>query len=307
MNQNCMIFTQLQLILLVLTGASIMSETLASAEESSIPPGVQVRNDIVYGKGGGEDLLLDIAMPVNAEQPLPCIVVLHGGGWFAGDKSSEREYALFLARNGAGAAMVNYRLAPDFRYPAAVEDVKCAVRFLRAHAKEYNIDPERIGATGISAGAHLAMMLGVTGGMPEFEGAGGWPEESSRVSAVVALYGPADLARKGTPPNTARMVRDFIGGTPEEKPDAYKAASPLTHVDKDDAPLLILHGSTDNVVPLDQALAMVRAMTKAGAKGRVSILIGGGHGWGGENLEQARTEALDFFRRYLALDNNETP
>ncbi len=273
---------------------------IQAAEPLPPPRGVQMDRDIVYGKGGEDKLRLDLARPVSALRTLPCVLVLHGGGWFAGDKSSEQPFAYRLARNGYAAALVNYRLAPKDPFPAAVEDVKCAVRFLRAHAEKYGLAPDRIGATGISAGAHLAMMLGVTGDVIELEGKGGWEEESSRISVVVSFYGPVDLTAQDFPEDVQRMARDFISeATGELNEERRRAASPVTYVDSNDAPILMLHGTTDELVPYNQVITMLDAMTKANLKGGAGIIAGAGHGWGGAILDWGENEALGFLERYL--------
>ncbi|MEK7865210.1 MAG: alpha/beta hydrolase [Planctomycetota bacterium] len=251
----------------------------ALADGPKPPDDVRFDDDLVYGKGGDVDLTLDLARPKEAKGPCRCILIIHGGGWAAGQKEVHDDMTWEFARRGWVAASVGYRLAPKHPFPAQVEDVKCAVRFLRAHAEEYGIDPKKIGAMGFSAGAHLSMMLGVMGKDDGLEGEGGWADQSSQVEAVVSFFGPADTLAEDLPDQSKEILRNWIGGTAAEMEDAYRKASPLTYVSPGDAPMLLLQGTKDPLVPHTQAYVMVEALTQAGVSGRVELLIGQGHGW----------------------------
>ncbi len=263
------------------------------------PPGVIHQADIEYGTGGGEKLRLDLARPAKLEQAAPCILVIHGGAWAKGDKRQHTDLIYKLAEKGFVAATVQYRFCPQHHFPAQVEDVKCAVRYLRAHAEEHKINPELFGAIGFSAGAHLSMLLGTMGKEDGLEGAGGNPNQSSRVQVVVAYFGPTDLQRTDLPPVSIGLVSNFLGSTPEDDKGERKRASPLTYLDQGDAPLLIFQGTKDRLVPHTQALVMVEAMTKASVPGRVELLIGADHGWGGDDLVRSWEESLRFFNNHL--------
>jgi acetyl esterase/lipase len=265
----------------------------------NVPPGVKYEKDIVAGKGGDTELHLDIAYPENAGKPLPCIVVIHGGGWRAGNFKQHVPQILEFAKRGYVSATIQYRLVPAARWPAQIEDVKCDVRYLRANADKYHIDPQRIGAVGFSAGAHLSMLLGTMDKQDGLEGSGGNPDPSSKVQAVVAFFGPTDLAAKDFPANVNGMLHDFLDGTPEEKPANFKAASPITYVDKSDAPTLIYHGTKDALVPYNQAFLMTDKLTAAGVSGRVEMLLGAGHGWAGPELNRTVEGTLAFFAEHL--------
>ena len=168
-----------------------------------------------------------------------------------------------LAEQGYVVATVSYRLSDVAPFPAAVQDVKCAVRWLRANAERLHVDPDRIAMAGGSAGGHLSMMAGYVTDNPELEGTGGHPEVSSRVQAVVNLYGPTDLTTDFARDND--VVVKFLGGESyADKPELYRLASPNTHVSADDPPTLILHGSIDTVVPIDQAELLVDKLKEAG-------------------------------------------
>jgi acetyl esterase/lipase len=255
--------------------------------------------DVVYGTGGGEDLKLNIARPKDATGPLPCIVFIHGGGWTAGNKDGHNAQIQEVAKKGYVSATVGYRFAPKHRFPAQIEDVKCSIRFLRANAEKYSIDKDRIGAVGFSAGAHLSMLLGTMDKGDGLEGQGGNPEQPSKVNAVVAWFGPTDLTTKDWPDASRKLVEQFLGGTLEEKPDIFKQASPVTYVNAGDAPTLIIQGTKDRLVPYTQAYLMIDALQKAGVPGRLDMILGADHGWGGQELQRTVDETQAFFEQYL--------
>ncbi len=265
----------------------------------AVPLGVKYELDIEHGQGGDTSLHLDIAFPERADKPLPCVVVIHGGGWRGGNFKVHVPQILEFARRGFVSATIQYRLVPKARWPAQIEDVKCGVRFLRAHAEKYHIDPERIGAVGFSAGAHLSMLLGTMDKADGLEGSGGHADQSSKVQAVVAFFGPTDLAAKDFPANVNGMIYDFLGSLPDEKPDVFQAASPVTYVDRSDAPTLIYHGTKDVLVPYNQAFLMTDKLTEAGVPGRVEMLLGANHGWGQPELNRTVEGTVAFFEQYL--------
>ncbi len=262
----------------------------------SIPPGVVVKNDVEYGSVpssptqhatpqdatantatvettasrsgiipgplGGRKLLLDMYSPEKLDHPVPCLIFIHGGGWAAGNKKDYAYYAVRFAQRGYVVASIGYRFVQEARFPACIEDAKCAVRFLRSHAAEYNIDPEKIAAIGGSAGGHLSLMLGLTPDKPELEGQGGWPGVSSKVAAVVDLYGPTDC----TVP-TARVhpiLTRAIGKSYEQAPELYALASPLEHVTSNAPPILIFQGNIDDLVPVTQSDALAEKLKALG-------------------------------------------
>ncbi len=262
---------------------------------------IDVLSDVVYGKGGDVDLHLDLARPKNLTAPAPCIVVIHGGAWRQGDKSMHANEIRLFAKQGFVSATIQYRFCPRYRFPAQVEDVKCAVRYLRAHADKYGIDPHRIGAIGFSAGAHLSMMLGAMDPGDGLEGEGGWPDQPSKIQAVVSFFGPTELAADDIPEPSIPLVNALIGGPKEENLQAFRDASPLTYISKGDAPMLLFQGTEDALLPYSQAIKMVTAMTEADVPGRVEFLIDAGHGWGGADRELTVEAASKFFQRYLRL------
>lgn len=261
---------------------------------------IEIQKDVVYGKGGGEDLTLDVAKPKGISATVPAIVVIHGGGWAGGSKDDPVHTMLAreAAERGYVAININYRLAPRHQFPAQIEDCKCAVRWLRAHAKEMNVDPSRLGAVGGSAGGHLVMMLGAMDAADGLEGDGGWPDQSSKVQAVVAFFGPVNLIGD-FPDVSLRILDNFLGGSMKAKEADYRRASPITYVNAGDAPMLLFQGTKDPLVPYDQAFQMATALDKAGVAARAEILVGASHGWGEPDLSRTKRETYEFFDEKL--------
>lgn len=265
-----------------------------------IPDSVTVERDVVYGDAGGRPLKLDLVLPKEkSEKPRPLIVFIHGGGWRSGDKAGGVGRVIpFVATGNYVGASVGYRLSGEATWPAQIHDCKAAIRWLKVNAGKYQIDPERIGVWGSSAGGHLVNMLGTSGDVKELEGDCGTPEQSSRVCCVVPFCGPANfLAPKrfegGRSPSAVDLL---LGGKIEEKQELAKQASPITHVSKDDPPFLVVHGTADNTVPFEQAEMFSEALQKAGVDVTLVRILGGGHGIGGDEVQQ-RVKA--FFDKHL--------
>lgn len=259
----------------------------------AIPADVEVIHDIEYGKGGDVSLKLDIVRPkVTPKDPMPVVIFVHGGGFMSGNKGAAIRRLIPLAERGYFCATIDYRLTGVAPFPAQIEDCKCAVRWVRAHAKDYNLDPDHIGAWGGSAGGTLVSLLGVTAGRKDFEGTGGWQDQSSEVQAVVDWYGRMDIwktaveekARGATEEtwkkgDVPERLSALIGGVIWENPYTCKWASPITYVSKDDPPFLIMHGDQDDTVPLDQSQDMYAALQKAGVESTIQVVEGAKHGW----------------------------
>jgi acetyl esterase/lipase len=228
-----------------------------------MPPGVQLLKDVEFGKVGDRALELDLYAPVKRSKLVPGLIFIHGGAWKGGNKDMYRPYAVRYAQRGYVVASISYRLSKEAPFPAAVEDAKCAVRWMRANAGKYAVDPNHICVLGGSAGGHLAMMVGYSSDRKELEGSGGCPDVSSKVQAVVNIYGPCDLTVPGI--RDADTVRQFLGGkTYDEARDLYEQASPLFHLTKDDPPTLILHGTLDSLVPIGQSDKLAERLKKLG-------------------------------------------
>ena len=232
-------------------------------------------HDIAYREGTSRHWKLDLAMKKGTpDEPRPAIVVIHGGGWIEGDKSSfaSREHGVpgnivDFAEQGFVAVTINYRLAAHAPFPAALEDCKCAVRWLCANAKKYHLDPHRIGAFGNSAGGHLAILLGMIGKDAGLEGDGPYQDQPSRVQAVVSDSGPIDLVEQYKSGVLREVCSRFMGGPPEgERVVAYRKASPINQINGQTPPLLLIYGVDDAQVPIETADRFVLALGRAGLK-----------------------------------------
>ena len=252
--------------------------------------GVVVERDVQYGTAGDRALKLDVIRPKEASAaPRPAIVWIHGGGWRGGDKSSgARRLAAFAASGNYVCFSVGYRLSGEATWPAQIHDCKAAIRWIKANASKHGVDPKRVGVWGSSAGGHLVSLLGTSGGVKDLEGANGSSDASSTVACVVDYCGPSDFvafAEQSPGAGTARSaISGLFGGTVKEKHAEAVAASPVTHVTKDDPPFLIVHGTKDPLVPLAQAEGLHAALQKAGCDVTFIKMDGGGHGIGGEAI-----------------------
>jgi len=300
----------LSVCLVVVSRGMAAAQDAATAEApAAAAPKVILEEGLVYSSPDGQELKLDLARPAG-DGPFPAIVFIHGGGWYLGDRGNYRNSIEEAAKRGYFAATVSYRLmkfdakqkdtataTPTF--PAQVHDVKAAVRWLRANAARYHIDPDRIGATGASAGGHLSLMLGLTDADAKLEGDGGNPEQSSRVQAVVNVFGPTEMASAQKKSTLHWLFRLFLNGTPDEAAETYKAASPLTYVSSDDPPVLTLQGDLDPIVPVDQATKLDAAMKAAGAPHTLNLYKDQKHGFTGHYRQQEHTDMWEFFDEHL--------
>lgn len=275
-----------------------------------MPQRFLLESDVPYGDG--PPFLLDIIRPeVDTDAvPRPAVVYIHGGGWAAGHRASGILPSLLLARQGFVTATIGYRFTNVARFPAQIHDVKAAIRFLRANSDRFGIDPERIGTWGHSAGGHLAAMTALNADLPDLEG----PHDpsstvSSRVQAVVQLSGPCDFTVPfhtidGAPKIDDAVVR-LLGGLPLDLPDLARRASPTQCTLPGDAPMLILHGTADDVVSFDQAEMLLRAGTSVGNEISLMPLEGVGHDvppfFSPHHADPhgAREAVVSFFTRHL--------
>jgi acetyl esterase/lipase len=293
----CAVFVCLLLVIAAATRAE-PSATQPVLHHPAPPAGIDFKPDITYATIDGQPVMLDLAAPANTAAPLPCIVAIHGGGWTGGNRVDLDGATFEFAKHGYIAVTLEYRMAPAHLFPAAVQDVKAAVRYLRANADKLHIDANHIGAVGFSAGAHLAMMLGTMEKADGLDDAGDAQEQSSKVQAVVSFFGPTDLTAH-YPDISKAIVKNFMGGTLQHMPDAYHKASPITYVSSATAPMLLFQGTADILVPYEQAEFMATALDKAHVPGRVELLIGANHGWGGREFERTAVETVQFFDQYL--------
>jgi acetyl esterase/lipase len=231
----------------------------------TLPDNVEMRTGVVYGTGGGRELKLDLFLPKHGDGLRPAVIFVHGGGWRNGGPSQFHRQSAYLAGVGYVCASIEYRLSGEAQFPAALEDTKCAVRWLRANARELRVDTDRVALSGGSAGGHLAAMVATTGpGL--FEGEGGHADQSSAADLAVCFNPVVDLAAMGKVRPDHPMLVAFLGKTFEEDPELYARASPITYVDENDPPMLVLHGTKDTTVPYDQAQAFIRKLADAGVE-----------------------------------------
>jgi acetyl esterase/lipase len=247
-----------------------------------VPEGTAVHRDLAYVSDGHPRQKLDLYVP-DADGPVPLIVYIHGGAFRMGDKG-DRPPLEYVAEGYALAAM-NYRLSQHALFPAQIEDCKAAVRWLRAHAHGYGLDPDRFAAGGVSAGGHLAAMVGTAGHERAFD-VGAHLEVSSRVQAVVDFFGPTDFLQMDAHRLPGGMVHDapespeseLVGGPIQEHPERVARANPVTYVTAEAPPFLIIHGDRDPLVPHHQSVLLADALRRAGVPVTFYTVPGGGHG-----------------------------
>lgn len=278
----------------------------------SIPDGVTFEKDVAYREGDSDKWKVDVAYPseeVTADTPRrPAIVFIHGGGWRSGDKGGGqwRSLPLQYAARGYVCVSVNYRLLDEALFPACIEDCRNAVRWLRAHADKYHIAPERIGAYGNSAGAHLVSMLGLTGADAGLDGEGPYQEFSGSVNAVVCSAPPTDFlnwdGRSEADPR--RLKRLFGTDDLQEATALAKQCAPITYA-KAGVPFLVIHGTADRTVPVHQGDSFVEALKKAKADVTYIRVEGAGHGVFGQAQKRTAPAMEKFFERTLA-DSDES-
>ena len=285
---------------------------------SRVPEGVAVERDIVYARIGERNLPLDIYIPKKGRRPMPVIIWVHGGGWKGGSKGGISRPVGVLSR-GYALVSVEYRLSGEAIWPAQIEDCKAAIRWTRANAKTYGLDPDRIGAWGSSAGGHLVAMMGVAGDVEKFDTHREYADTSARVQAVCDWFGPTDFTQMDAHrPKGARLVHDdpdspesrLVGG-PIQK-ERYLPicadANPITYVTKDDPPILIMHGDRDMSVPIHQSKLFYRALKEAGVDATFYIVKGGGHGFRdaqNDSPEDLANRAIDFFDKQFGLQQGQ--
>ncbi|MEQ8784985.1 MAG: alpha/beta hydrolase [Pirellulaceae bacterium] len=242
---------------------------------------------MTYARHGERTLEMDIYRPKKTREALPALVCIHGGGWANGNRASHAKVAQALAARGYVAATISYRLSGEAPFPAAIHDCKAAVRFLRANAKEHGIDTDNIGAIGLSAGGHLTALLATSAGVEELEGKGGNADFSSAIQAAVPMGAQTDLLSDRTREISARedrgrIWRQFLGGALHEKPEVYRLASPLHHLDKSDPPCWFITGGTDD--PSTHADVFRARMKELGVPSDLTVINDAPHAFLGKQV-----------------------
>lgn len=298
--------------------ASAQPPAAPETTPAPLPDNVQIDKDINYAGTKNPRQTLDLLRPKEPRggKPLPVVVIIHGGAFRAGDKSMGLGEAGALASSGDyAAATINYRLSGETIWPAQIHDCKAAIRWIRANATQYGLDPDRIGVTGTSAGGHLAAMLGTSGGVAALEGnIGPHTGISSKVKCVVDQFGPSDLLAMADYPS--RIDHDapdspeslLIGGPVPDNKEKARAASPITYVSADDPPFLILHGTQDPLVPINQSERLAEALRGAGVPCIFVKVVRGEHGhFRRPGVGQRIRQFLDKHLRDQAVEISDAP
>jgi acetyl esterase/lipase len=254
------------------------------------------------------ELKLDLYVPTEATKPTACIIVIQGGGFKPQNGERFRPFAIYLAEHGFAAALISYRGRPDHKYQDTIADTKSAVRYVRKVSGQHNIDPDRIGAMGRSAGGTLAGLLAVTGDGKEFDSAGDHPHFSSRIQAAVAFAGVFDFIGRFTdqrqidlqPGHRTKIQTngEWIGPPFSPDNEHWRSASAITHVDENDAPVLFIHCKDDATVPWIQSQHMHERLKAAGVRSAIKYYNTGGHGFRGLG-ETPMDDMVRFFRETL--------
>jgi acetyl esterase/lipase len=291
-----------------------MSERLDQVKET----GFQVDRNLTFASVNGCNLVLDLYRPEKMDRALPVVVWIFGGAFRIDNRMAQQHAATWLTPHGFAVAMISYRLSGEAHFPAQVHDCKAAVRWLRANAAAYNLDAEHIGAWGPSSGGYLSTMLGITGGVEALKGNLGNNKQSSRVQAVVDFYGPSDFLKMDDarlPDGQWHYPADspesqLLGAPIQQVPEKVKQANPITYVDRSAPPFLILHGTEDLNVPVNQSELLFTALKGAGIDATFFKLVGAGHGgpefWGSEvkgvrlsPVPVVQAMVLAFFNQHL--------
>jgi acetyl esterase/lipase len=305
-----LILAALCLFATALPAAALELPVAPAPREVTPKPDVKVERDILYATIDGEKLYLDIAMPGQPGQ-YPCVVMFHGGAWVTGsrkdlsvggrDRSGRTAPSIMemVAARGYVAVSVGYRLAPKHKFPAQMQDARAAVRFLREHAKQYQIDKDKFAAGGFSAGGHIALLLGLADKAEGWD-AGGDTSESAKVQCVIDFFGPTDL----TLYTSTAVIEDgylvpVFGKDAKTDPKVYKKASPINYVTKDVPPILMIHGTFDLIVPVIHSENMLKKLKDAGATAELITVRGEGHGWGGAALTRSLNDSIKFLDTHL--------
>lgn len=290
--------------------AALLLATPAVADTPAKLGAYTLQTGVTYATVDGKPLKLDLAVPTGPG-PHPLVVCIHGGAWKYGHRDhlthgfwwydfgvEDKGLVEILAARGFATASVGYRLAP-VRFPAQLTDTLTAIRFLRANAAKFRLDPDHFAALGLSAGGHIAALVGTVPEGSSFEGKL-YPNVSSRVECVVDYYGATDLTLYAATPGLERAFMVPLFGCPAESdPEAYKQSSPLEYVSKDDPPFLILHGTADLIVPVVHSEKLLTKLKAAGVPVTMVTVPGGGHGWSGPAAADTTSAVVKFLTQHL--------
>lgn len=291
---------------------AVLNTSAVAQPNRGAPTGVVAHRNLEYIPKGHESHKLDIFVPKDASGSLPLIVWVHGGGWQNGSKDGCPPLRKGYVQRGYAVAAINYRLSGHATFPAQIQDCKAAIRWLRANADRYGIDPERIGVWGSSAGGHLVALLGTSGDVEEFD-VGENLDQSSRVQAVCDYYGPTDFKAFVTTPRYESHASEtspegkLIGGAVLKNEEKARRVNPIEYVSEDEPPFLIVHGDEDRTVPLNQSALLYEALKKAGRDVRFHTIHGAGHGRPGFGAPEIENMVQKFFDAKLKSKSVSTP
>lgn len=298
------------LLIVFFTAIAFAEPAKPASKPFEVPAGIKMEKDIAYIEGGDEAQKLDLYVPEKpADKPLPLIVHIHGGGWIGGSKFPCPVAGMVL--KGYAVASVEYRFSQKAKFPAQIQDCQAAIRWLRAHAKQYNFDTEHVGVVGGSAGGHLSALVGTSGGKKAFAPIGGNEDQSDRVQAVCDIFGPANFStvvQQAADDKNVKNIFAFntpqdpysslIGTKLDDKPKA-EAVSPVHYVSKDNPPFLILHGTHDTLVPYAQSQELLATLKAQGVEAWLQTLPGSGHGGGAFGKPSVIQLMQNFFDKHL--------
>jgi acetyl esterase/lipase len=297
----------------VILGSLLLAGPLGADEELEKPPfyvpdNVTVHHNLVYSKAGNRQVLADLYLPKAGSGPFPAVVYVHGSGMPGkgreGSKDAFRRQAALLAAKGFVGLTISYRFRTEVRFPGCISDAKAAVRWLRANAREYRVDSDRIAIVGGSWGGYIASMVATTGHLAEFDGDGGNPAFSSRVKAAVAfnsLLDPIGHNPQRRADRSPGKFIDWVGATYEERPDLWEKASPLAHADKHSPPFLFLSGTKDPTDAFAESKAMMQKLLAAGVQAEFFTAEGARHGFFHDSpwFERTLKRTEEFLTKYL--------
>ena len=279
-----------------------------------VPDSVEFKADLPYAGNDNPRQALDLYLPKKRanDKPLPVVVYIHGGGWIGGSRAGGGPALAFAMTGNYAGISVGYRLSAEVKWPAQIHDCKAAIRWIRGHAKEYNLDPDHIGVTGTSAGGHLVCLLGLTEGVKELEGSiGEFTSLSSRVTCVANMCGPTDMASPLMQGEAALKddpaVAGLLGGPIAEKAAEAKASSPLTYIGAGKPPFLTAHGTKDMRVNFTNATRLHEALTKAGNSSILLAMTDAGHGFGSPELNHRVRQFFDMHLRGIKSEISSEP
>ena len=264
-------------------------------------PQVQIREGVLFGRGAGRELLCDIFTPPDRPKSAPGVLLVHGGAWRAGDRGQMRAYGIQLALRGFVCVSSSYRLVPESRWPAPIEDVSAAIRYLRANAAELGVDPEKIAAVGASAGAHLVLLAAGAASHAAFQGDGGHAGIDTRLQAVVGIFAPTVIAARGQRPSGSVPGSALLEDADDET--TARLASPIAHVTASYPPPLLVHGTADQVGPPSASMRTSEALSEAGVPVDLHMVAEQPHGYVVQrDYHRLSCDQITvFLRRYLGL------